>query len=302
VSARSVAQTGLSERPVQRQRRSIGTWIGLFLGGSIVFAGIAVVVIFVTIAGVLLIRGHTGGDPWPHQPAQPPRWTLNLPVGLAPAPVDGLFADGQAKMRDRDYRSALQDFYRVLQADPGYDYVDKFAFAAGEYLVLDVLGKEFAARSDERAKKETDRDRLLQDYRNGNRAAKMQAEGKLKRLYGDDPVVVKVIGPSDSASAKNLAKMAADAAEQMRNNKYDQASTTFQDLLEGTHDPDARNQALSQLKLCQKEVARASAPKWTEAVMAEAGGDKTTAKKLFQELKEEHPANPSPTVHLERLP
>jgi pSer/pThr/pTyr-binding forkhead associated (FHA) protein/tetratricopeptide (TPR) repeat protein len=290
----------ISERPMPRQRGSVGTWIGLFLGGSIVLAGVAVVVIFVAIAGVLIIRNHPIGPP--SYPAQPPRWTLNLPVGLAPAPVDGLFADGQAKMRDRDYRSALQDFYRVLQADPGYDYVDKFAFAAGEYLVLDVLGKEFAARADDRAKKETARDRLLQDYRNGNRTAKMDAEGKLKRLYGDDPVVIKAIGPSDSASAKNLTKMAADAAEQMKNNKYDQASTTFQDLLEGTRDPDTRNQVLSQLKLCQKEVARASAPKWTEAVMAEASGDKGTAKKLFQELKEEHPANPSPPVHLERLP
>ena len=36
--------------------------------------------------------------------------------------------------------------------------------------------------------------------------------------------------------------------------------------------------------------------------MAEASGDKGTAKRLFQELKEEHPANPSSQAHLERLP
>jgi len=298
----SASQSAISERSAPHQRSSVGTWIGLFLGGSIVVAGIAVVVIFIAIAGVLAWNTWGRGGPTKRFTAQPPRWTLNLPVGLAPAPVDDLFKDGQDKMRGRDYRAALQDFYRVLQADPGYDYVDKFAFAAGEYLALDTLQKEFVVRDEERKKKESQRDQLLQLYRNGNRQAKLDAESKLKRNFADDPMVIKAIGPSDSASAKSIAKMQSDAVDQMKNNKYDQASLTFQDLLEVTHDSDGRNDILSKLKLCQKEVARASAPKWDEAVMDEAEDDKATARKLFQELKEEHPANPSPPVHLERLP
>jgi hypothetical protein len=250
---------------------------------------------------VLIIRNQSYSGGYSPTPATPPRWTLNLPVGLDPAPIDGLFRDGQNKMRDRDHRGALQDFYRVLQTEPGYPYVDKFAFAAGEYLVLDVLQKEFAAKAAERSQREAERDRLLQDFRNGNRQVQLKAQTKLKRNFGDDPKVIKAIG-EDSSALKNLQKMSADAAEQMRNNQFDQASMNYLDLLDGTKDPEARNQVLSNLKLCQKEVARASSPKWTEAVMAEARQDNEGAKKLFQELKEEHPANPSPPAHLERIP
>ncbi|MEQ1566373.1 MAG: FHA domain-containing protein [Myxococcota bacterium] len=299
----STANERTSSAPPVRRGRSVGAWIGLFLGGSIVLAGLGAVVIFIVIVAVLILRDQGGRAAMIAADAQPPRWTLNLPVGLEPAAIDGLFADGQTKMRDRDHRGALQDFYRVLQTEPGYPYVDKFAFAAGEYLVLEELEEEFKARGSELVQRNAERDKLLREVKNGNRQAQLTAKTKLRRNFGDDPVVIKAIGgDTEGPGSKNQQKDAADAAKKMSEGQFDQASMAYSDLLGGTRDPVARNEALANLKLCQKEVARASAPKWTEAVIAEASGDRTTAKRLFQELKEEHPANPSPSVHLQRLP
>jgi hypothetical protein len=278
----------------------IGAILGVVFGGSIVLVGgLAVALVAIGVVVYLVAQGSSGIQTYPPQPI---RWELELEPGLDPAPVTTLFEEGRNKMRDRDHRGALQDFYRVLLADPGYRYVDKFAFAAGEYLVLDVLQKEFADGAAKRASDEAERDRLLTELRKGNRQAQLRAERQLKRNYAEDPVVVEALDLPESPMSVKLQKTSAEAMEQLNQNQFDEASRQFQSILESAKDPETRNQALASLKLCQKEVARASAEKWTQAVMAEASGDKDAAKRLFQEIKEEHPTNPSPAVHLDRLP
>lgn len=285
------------------RRRSSRPLFAVLFGGLIVFVGFVTVLLFVIVGVVLYVRmGNASWQPNPMFAPQPPRWTLNLPSGLPEAPVDALFEHGQAKMRERAHREALQDFFRVLKTDPGYPYVDKFAFAAGEFLVLDTLQQELARRAAERAKREAERDQLLEDFREGNRNVKLKAERSLKRQFGDDPIVMKAVPLDAPASLVATQKLANEGVEAMSVKRFDEASKLFLDVLERSKDPTSRNEALARLRLSQKEVARSSTELWSQAVMTEAAGDKMGAKALFLQLKEEHPSNPSVEFHLARLP
>ncbi|MEQ1502664.1 MAG: FHA domain-containing protein [Myxococcota bacterium] len=284
------------------RRKSSRPLFAMLFGGMIILVGLATILLFVVIIGVVFVKSRPWSGPVSGFAAQPPRWVLNLPNGLEPAPVDALFEQGTNKMRERDHRAALQDFYRVLQADPGYLYVDKFAFAAGEYLVLDTLQTELGRRATERAQSEAERDQALEDLRDGQRKVSQKAQRTLIRQFSDDPKVIKALNLKKSASQLALEKLNAEAATAMAGGQFDMASKLYQDVLESSKDPAARAEALAQLELAQKEVAKASAPKWSAAVMSEATGDKMNAKAQFLALKEEHPSNPSVEFHLARLP
>lgn len=292
---------GYAPEPTQERRRSSTPIFAVLFGGLIVFVGFMTVLLAVFVAVVFVLRNQMGAQIRPTE-ATPPRWALTLPTGLEPAPVDALFDQGQNKMRDRNHREALQDFYRVLQADPAHPSVDKFAFAAGEYLVVDTLEKELNRQATERAKREAERNGLLADLKEGSRDRQIKAAQKLKTRFRDDPAAMAALDMEPSKTLLELSKLSSAGSENMANGRYDDASKLFQDVLDGSRDPEARNQALANLKVSQKEVARASAEKWQRAVMAEATADKATAKVLLLELKEEHPANPSVPVHLSRLP
>jgi pSer/pThr/pTyr-binding forkhead associated (FHA) protein len=288
--------------PPPPRRRSSRPIFALVFGGIIVFVGFMVILLFVLVLAVVLYKQSGISTPRSTSAPRPPRWSLNLPSGLEQAPVDALFEQGQNKMLERAHRDALQDFFRVLAADPGYPYVDKFAFAAGEILVLDTLAQELQRRASERATREAERDQLLEDIREGNRTRQIKADRTLKRQFGDDPKVMAALKLDPPASVVATEKLAKAGAEAMAAGRFDEASRQFLDVLERSKDPAARADALAKLRMSQKEVARASADLWREAVRTEARGQLTDAKALFLQLREEHNSNPSVEIHLTRLP
>ncbi len=272
--------------------------IAVLFGGLLAFvlmlAVLVLVLVIVFVALSIQPKGPPVFDP------RPPQWYLELPPNLPAAPVDTLFEQGREKMRARDHRAALQDFYRVLQTDPGYLYVDKFAYAAGETLVMEALSKEFASRSKARAEREAERDQLLAQSRRSGRVGN-EARLKLKQKFKADPLVRQELdlpAPDDIVAVE---KRAAEGTTLFAENKYDEAAKAFEEVLRQSEEPATRKQALANLRLAQKEIARVTAPTWSLAVMLEAEGKRAEAKQLFQELATGHPTIFSAQAHLARL-
>ncbi|MEZ4240350.1 MAG: FHA domain-containing protein [Myxococcota bacterium] len=297
----NTGRTGEYQPPPPR-RRGAGRILALMFTGLIVFLALMVVALFLVVGGVLLFKNVGGAPTRAAREAHPPRWSLNLQSGLEPAPVNVLFEQGQNKMRERQHRDALQDFYRVLSTDPGYPYVDKFAFAAGEFLVLDTLAQEVSRRAGERVKREAERDQLLEDLNSKRRASQLKAERALRRQFADDPKVMARLKLDTPASVVATEKLAKAGAEAMAAGHFDEASRQFLDVLERSKSATDRAEALAKLRMSQKEVARASAELWQQAVETEAAGQLTDAKTVFLTLRDQHPSNPSVDAHLARLP
>jgi pSer/pThr/pTyr-binding forkhead associated (FHA) protein len=281
------------------RRRSSRPLLAMLFGGMLVFVGMLAVTVVLLVGVFVAIKLRPEGPPVFE--AARPRWSLKLPTGLEAAPVDKLFDDGRNKMRQGDRRAALQNFYRVLETDPGYAYVDKFAFAAGEFMVIEVLEKEFAARLAVQTEKNSERERLLRDLQAGARTSRLRAETILKRKFKDDPVVIEALNLAAPQAFVEVEKAAADATAEMANGKYDDAALQFTKVLEDSVVPATRKQALASLKLSQKEVARASAAEWKKAILFEAEGKKADARASFQAVQKAHPANASAPLHLKRL-
>lgn len=281
------------------RRRSSRPVVAMLVGAVLVFGAMVVLLIVVLVIVAVLVSMRPSGPPV--YPAQAPRWSLKLPAGLAQAPVDDLFEEGREKMRLGDRRGALQDFYRVLQADPGYRYVDKFAYAVGEYMVLDVLQREFEQRAAVRTERDAERDRLLRDFQVGNRSTRLSAENKLKRKFKEDPVVIEALNLPAPAQMVAIERDAATATDQMASGKYDEAALTFERILETSEVPAVRRQAVANLRLSMREVARGSSDAWSDAVMLEVEGKVSEARAMFQAVQKDHPANPSAAAHLKRL-
>lgn len=261
---------------------------------------------FTALAGVILVVALIIGSQWPSAmtqfPAQPPRWALEMPGGLEPAALDVLFQQGQNDMRDGNHRTALLNFYRILKEEPGRPYVDKFAFAAGEFLVVETLAKELQHRVEQRQIQEKERDQFLLDAREGARSMQLRAQNKLKRLYPDDPIVIKQLGLKPTATMIAREKLSAEGTARLQEEKFDEASKAFQDVLDSAKDPAERAQAVTNLRAAQLALARQSTDKWAQATMQAAMSNDADARSLFGQLKTEHPAHPSAQVHLTRLP
>jgi pSer/pThr/pTyr-binding forkhead associated (FHA) protein len=276
--------------------------LAMMFGGMVVFFGLVTVLLFVLVVVVLLVQYPPWGGPVSQFPARPPLWALNEPAGLEAVKVDVLFDQGREKMRERNHKDALLDFYRVLRTDPAYPYVDKFAFAAGEILVVDTLEKELQRRAEERALLNKERDQLLLDAREGARQVQLKAQNKLKRQFGDDPLILKEFGLTPPPSVVAREKLAADGKKFLEEERFDDASKAFQDVLDGSKDRASREEALANLRNAQRMLADQAKEKWARAVMASATQDNATARSLFSQIKGEHPAHPSAQLHLSRLP
>ena len=104
------------------------------------------------------------------------------------------------------------------------------------------------------------------------------------------------------ASVKAIKKLADEGEAAMGAGRHDEASRKFLDVLERSKDPAAR---LGRPREAAHLAARGRAGERdavSDAVMTEALGNKTEAKTLFLQLKEEHSSNPSVEAHLDRLP
>ena len=275
------------------------------VAGIIAFVGIIALAIIGILVVLYFYQSQFPSQPTDFEP-EPPRWELELPLGLPKTRVDVLFDEGIEKMKNRDHRGALQDFYRILNAEPGRFGVSKWAFAAGEAMVLDALAKDFERLSKEREALEAERARLLTraTSKRFSYNTQQKAQLALRRKFADDPVVLDVATENGwfqpDESFVELRQKSSDATALVGEGEFAEAAPLLLDVLRDSKDPDRRKQALSNLKLANQELARQCREVWTEAVLLEAGGQKGEAKTRFRELAEGYPTLPSSRAHLER--
>jgi pSer/pThr/pTyr-binding forkhead associated (FHA) protein len=297
-SARSTATAAPAPSAAPRRGRSAATTgiLALAFGGVFLLIAALVAVLVVIVIAIVYLK-FTGQASVAPIPAAPPTWELKLPDGLPPADVSTLFKAGREKLEKGDRRGALQDFYRVMDADPKFPYVDAFAVASGEFLVIDLLQKEFSDRAAQKTERDKERDKLLQTARNGPRTQALQAQNVLKRKFKEDPVVIAALELPVPESLVALDKKEGQANEKMAAQKYDEAVELYEQILAATDDPTRRKTALTNLRASAKEVARASAPAWTDAVRVERT-DPNLSRAGLQALATAHPANPSAAIRL----
>jgi len=283
-------------RPSPPQKSGGGGIMAVALGSVFVIgAGVAVVVVVLIIAVVFLTRP----EPLPVIVPHPLAWSLDLPGGLESASADALFEDGVAKMRDGKNRDALQDFYRVLTADPTNSSAEKFSFAAGELMVLDSLAKRHKEVIKARKERDAKRDKLIRDTKRSGRSGRT-AKAKLEEEFRDDPVAIEAMGWKKTPEAAALEKTLAEAADLNAAEKYLEADEKFRNVLDKSNDPTVRKAAAAGLKVCQRELARSVAVPWQEAVMLDATGA-SGADTKFKEILSAHPTNASAKLHKARL-
>lgn len=287
-------------REAPRAARSGGSNTGI-IGLAVGMVVTVLAFLGVVLLGAILVLLYFSLDErLPTIPASPPAWKLQLPPGLSSATANDLFDAGVGRMREGDRRGALQDFYRVLEADPGNSSAEKFAFAAGELLVLDALQGRMEQQVADKRKLEAERDRLLRDARRAGRIGRV-AVAALEQRFRDDPVVIAERNWKKTDKMLALEQKARDAADLLNELKYAEAAKLYLDVLKGSNDPTLRKTAAAGLKMSQREVARAHAPQWTRAVMTEALGDRADAHRQFRDLAAEDPTNASYRLHLQRL-
>ena len=275
----------------------------LAAAGVVAFLGIIALAVVAIVVLFYFVGNPASGiiEPTPH----PPRWKLELPDGLQKTRVDILFNEGIDKMKTRDHRGALQDFYRIRNADPGRPEFSKWAFAAGESIVLDALKRDFERLAGERSALETERARLLsRATKNRSSITRQKAQLALRRKFSSDPVVLEVATQQGwfepSAEYQEIGQKSDQASQLMRDNKYSEAAPLLLEVLRSSKDPDQRSEAISNLNIANKELARSTQEVWTEAVILEATGRRGEAKELFRTLSNQYPTLTSSRAHLER--
>jgi hypothetical protein len=221
-------------------------------------------------------------------------WTLDLPGGLEGGTTDALFTSGTQKLRERDNRGALQDFYRVLTTDPGSADADKFAVAAGERVVVARLQGLLDERSTARLERHARKAKLLKSAARTGRVGR-QAEASLREEFREDPEVISAMSwqPTESMEARtNLTK---DAAAALAGEEWAEAAKLFNQILADESDADLRMTAVGGLKTSRRELSRRSSDAWREAVVATALGDASAAA-AWQRVRELDPDNPCATL------
>lgn len=272
--------------------------IGLVVGLLLAFFAVAALGLLAVTVILVMIAADT---PLPDIPPRPPAWHLDLPGGLESAPANELFGTGVTRLSEGDYRGALEDFYRVLDADPGHRSADRFAFAAGERLVLDTMQRHLEQQIAAQKAREAERSKLLRDSRRSGRVRR-NAQAALEERFREDPVVIEAMGWKPTERLVALERKTEEAAELLDKLSYAEAAARYQEVLDGSRDPALRKTAAAGLKVSQREIARGHAETWRRAVLAEATGSPDDARPLFQELASADPANVSARLRLERLP
>lgn len=272
--------------PVARSGGSSAIW--LWLTAMMTMAGFGMLVVL-GAAGAWYVLAYEA--PPSVIPARAPAWTLDLPGGLEGGTTDSMFKSGVAKMKKEDHRGALQDFYRVLQADPGGRNAKKFALAAGEVVVLEQLEEWLVDEAKARRDHEARRSLLLGRVRRGGRVGRT-AEATLKEEFREDPIVIKEMGWTATDAMKKREAAVAAAAQALAGEQYAEAVGHYEIVLAGSDDGNVRVQALAGLKTCRRELARSVAEPWRAASVAAVQGRKTEAAAGFAKVKAADPTNP----------
>ncbi|MBA2320037.1 MAG: FHA domain-containing protein [Deltaproteobacteria bacterium] len=244
-----------------------------------------------TIGAVLAYRLGGTKIPWP-SPTRP-AWVVQLPAGLSETATAELFDAGVGKMQAGDNEGALLDFYRVLTADPGNSAAEKFAYAAGEHLVIDTLEKPLPAAVGKTSARATERDALIASAKAGNR----DAEARLQHAWRDDAVAMQAMGWPLSPAGEKMAATAQDAASLQSRAEYGAAAARWTEVLKGSSDPVLVMTADAGRLACRRELARQIAVAWADAVRADAFGE-PNANALLVGVAKAWPENPSTQLRL----
>jgi len=288
----------LGRRPAESGGFNFGRVAALLLAGGTVFMMFMAFVLVGSFMAYQYLYDANDGAFEPH----PPRWRLDLPPNLRAAPVATLYREGRDKMEveNQDLKGALQDFYRVLHVDPGRPGVGKFAYAAGEALVLDTLQEEFARRETAKARSDEIRDKNLARLESRSSSRRNRAHRFLKSKYADDPVVLEKLDWQPPEEVVKRQEKAQEALEKIESGSLDEAAVMLQDLLAEARHPELRSQVLAGWYETLERLVAETHERWAEAVMLEARGEKGAAKREFKALAREHAQLPSARAHLER--
>ena len=258
-----------------------GSPLWLILSALTLVAGL---VFLVVVICVIILLSITLESPPTPIPAHAPSWTLQLPDGLQEDGTDLLFKEGVAEVRNNNFGEALQNFFRVLNVDPGNNSAQKFAFAAGETLVLQELETHLDTKVKARIEREAQRTQLLRDVTRTGRVGRA-AKTQLEEHFQDDPLVIQEMKWSPSKTSEKVNEWLATADKALGNDDFPAAADAYRSVLTLTVEPDQRGRAVTGLKMASKELGRKVSTQWRTGVVAEVLGQRAAADAAFDEVR-----------------
>jgi hypothetical protein len=291
-------QSSWEEPPPPKKGRS-----GLLLGilAIVVMLGLAFLVFALLIAVVVVVVALQPAG-MPAATHEPPTWEIQLPGGLPSTPLKDLADSGTRHMAEGKRKEALQDFYRVLSTDPSsFAYVDNFAFATSEGLILEALQPHVAEAQAERLQREQERDRLLSRASRSGRVAR-DAKRELESNFRSDPVVIDHFGWTATDSMVTAQRNASDARQLLAMKKADEAIAPLEEALSIAAKPELRDQIWTSLEQARLLVTEQSSEATREAVMLQLeGDDPEKAKAALDALAAAHPQHASAALRRARM-
>lgn len=276
----------------------------LIAGGVTVLVALAALALLLVLGGVVALVSYQQANVGPKVPVRdvhPPGWHVELPGGLPSSDVKTLQTQGMEALRKGDNKTALVDFFRILQAEPGKASAERLAFAAGEYLVLEQLQVELKANGEARVAREKKRDDLLK-VALGSTPAKRAATDTLAAEFRDDAVVVEKMSWTPSEASLKVTASLTDAAAKQDHNAWADAARVYREVYLETRDPAARQASRAGMKATRRELAREIGLDWRKGVVAMADGDDAAARAAFETVKKTDPDNPSVRLRAGALP
>ncbi len=285
----------------ESRRRGVGGWVSMALGGATLLTFMALVMV---VSGALLfvVVKRTASPSISTQPSPPPTWVLDLPelATVDAGSAERLFESGMDAMRQHDHRAALKAFYLALHATPDDPSAERFAFVAGEYVVLGALRPSLESAARPNPARERRRNELLAELKRPARRAKAAQETLLAEYRGD-PVVQRAMGWGPTTEARRLQDRIAAAAEAVTREAWADASAIYAEVLVKSTDPSLRATARGGLKVTRRELARGASIEWRAGVRAEATGQLDVARAHYEKVLALDPGNPSARLRLARL-
>jgi pSer/pThr/pTyr-binding forkhead associated (FHA) protein/tetratricopeptide (TPR) repeat protein len=289
--------------PVPEARRRgtgvLGRWVSMALGGATLLTFMALVMV---ISGALLyvVVKRTRAPATTTAVSGPPTWTLDVTEAPGSVDVGVLFDAGLESMRQRDHKAALRAFYQALSAEPNNASAERFAFVAGEYVLLGTLQPALDASERALRAERYRRDELLKEVSRGGRRGRAAADA-LATEFRNDAVVLETMGWGLSSQTRRLQERVADAAEAVTREAWAEAVTVYEEVLAEAPDAALRKTARGGLRVGRRELARGASEYWRLGILAEAEGNIDKARGYYEHVLGTYPGNPSASLRLERL-
>jgi len=287
--------------PEARRRSTgvVGRWVSMALGGATLLTFMALVMV---ISGFLLymVVKRTQAPATNTVVSGPPTWTLDVNEAPGSADVGVLFDAGLESMRQRDHRAALRAFYQALSAEPNNASAERFAFVAGEYVLLGTLQPALEERERLLRSEARRRDGLLGDAARGGRRGRAAADA-LASEFRNDPVVLETMGWGSSSQTRQLQTRVGDAAEAVTREAWAEAVAIYEEVLAEAPDATLRKTARGGLRVGRRELARGASEYWRAGILAEAEGNTNKARGYYEHVLGSYPGNPSATLRMEQL-